>query len=74
MSLVRKSFAALAASAAMLMSGSVLAQAKWDLAAAYAPGNFHTLLLNQFAAEVDKATAGRVKITVHPAASLFKAP
>ncbi|MBU6305238.1 MAG: hypothetical protein RIQ66_615 [Pseudomonadota bacterium] len=74
MSFVRKSFAALAASAAMLMSGPLLAQAKWDLASAYPPGNFHTQLLNQFAAEVDKATAGRVKITVHPAASLFKAP
>ena len=74
MSLVRKSFAALAASVAMLMSGPLLAQAKWDLASAYPPGNFHTQLLNQFAAEVDKATAGKVKITVHPAASLFKAP
>ena len=69
MSLVRKSFAALAASVAMLMSGPLLAQAKWDLASAYPPGNFHTQLLNQFAAEVDKATAGKVKIVMQPPAT-----
>ena len=50
------------------------AQTKWDLASAYAPANFHTLNLNQFAADVDKTTNGKLKITVHPAASLFKAP
>ena len=74
MSVIRQSFAALAACAAMLASGTVFAQAKWDLASAYPPGNFHTQLLNQFANEVDKTTGGKLKITVHPAASLFKAP
>ncbi|MGE0803806.1 MAG: TRAP transporter substrate-binding protein, partial [Lautropia sp.] len=37
-------------------------------------GNFHTEVLTQFAADVDKATAGKLKITLHPNASLFKAP
>jgi TRAP-type transport system periplasmic protein len=50
-----------------------LAQVKLDLAAAYAPANFHTENLVIFANEVDKATAGKVKITVHANASLFKA-
>ena len=49
------------------------AQTKWDLPAAYAASNFHTENLVQFAADVDKATAGKLKITVHANASLFKA-
>ena len=50
------------------------AQTKWDLPAAYAASNFHTENLVQFAADVDRATAGKLKITVHANASLFKAP
>jgi TRAP-type C4-dicarboxylate transport system substrate-binding protein len=50
------------------------AQTKWDLAAAYPATNFHTENLNAFAADVDKATDGKLKITVHANASLFKAP
>ena len=49
------------------------AQTKWDLPAAYAATNFHSINLAEFAADVDKATAGKLKITVHPGASLFKA-
>ncbi|MEO6363135.1 MAG: TRAP transporter substrate-binding protein DctP, partial [Caldimonas sp.] len=50
------------------------AQTKWDLPAAYPATNFHSENLVQFASDVDKATAGKLKITVHPGASLFKAP
>ena len=50
-----------------------LAQTKWDLPAAYPATNFHTVNLNQFAADIDKASGGKLKITVHPNASLFKA-
>ena len=53
---------------------SAVAQTKWDLPAAYPAANFHTENLVQFAADVDKATAGKLKITVHANASLFKAP
>lgn len=49
-------------------------QTKWDLASAYPATNFHTENLAAFAADVDKATNGQLKITVHPNASLFKAP
>ncbi len=59
---------------AALCAGSSMAQTKWDLAAAYAPSNFHTQNLTQFAADVEKATGGKLKITVHSNASLFKAP
>jgi TRAP-type transport system periplasmic protein len=50
------------------------AQTKWDLPAAYPATNFHSENLTQFAADVDKASAGKLKITVHANASLFKAP
>lgn len=49
------------------------AQVKWDLPAAYPATNFHTENLMQFASDVDKATSGKLKITVHANASLFKA-
>ena len=55
-------------------SAAVIAQTKWDLPAAYPAGNFHSVNLTQFAADVDKASGGKLKITVHPNASLFKAP
>ena len=56
------------------VAGPALAQTKWDLPAAYPATNFHTENLAQFAADVDKASGGKLKITVHPNASLFKAP
>ena len=57
-----------------LAAGAAHAQTKWDLPTAYPATNFHTENITQFAADVDKATGGKLKITVHPGASLFKAP
>ena len=62
------------AGALALFGGAAQAQTKWDLPSAYPASNFHTENLQQFAADVDKATGGKLKITVHPNASLFKAP
>ncbi|MBG9387649.1 TRAP transporter substrate-binding protein [Caenimonas aquaedulcis] len=59
--------------AALIASGSAFAQTKWDLPAAYPATNFHTENLVQFASDVDKASGGKLKITVHANASLFKA-
>jgi TRAP-type transport system periplasmic protein len=56
------------------LASTVLAQTKWDLPAAYPATNFHSENLAQFANDIDKASAGKLKITVHPGASLFKAP
>jgi TRAP-type transport system periplasmic protein len=64
----------LSAAAALLLATAAQAQTKWDLPAAYPATNFHSINLAEFAADVDKATAGKLKITVHPGASLFKAP
>src|SRR5258706_566749 len=50
------------------------AQTKWDMPTAYAPTNFHTENIAQFIADVDKATAGKLKIQLHANASLFKMP
>jgi len=65
--------------AAAIVTGLVFAlpasaQTKWDLPTAYPANNFHTENLQQFAADVDKATAGKLKLQLHPNASLFKAP
>src|SRR5690606_11318296 len=57
-----------------IASPAAVAQVKWDLPAAYPASNFHTENLMQFAADVDQATGGKLKITVHANASLFKAP
>ena len=51
-----------------------MAQTKWDLPTAYPPANYHTENITQFAKDVDAATGGKLKITVHANASLFKAP
>jgi TRAP-type C4-dicarboxylate transport system substrate-binding protein len=59
---------------AMLLSAPAFAQTKWNLPAAYPPDNFHTENLNAFAKDVAEATGGKLQITVHGNASLFKAP
>ena len=59
--------------AAMTAMGVSFAQTKWDLPSGYGANTFQVQNLTQFAADVDKATAGKLKITVHPNASLFKA-
>ena len=57
-----------------LATGVSFAQTKWDLPTAYPATNFHTENITQFAKDVDAATAGKLKITVHANASLFKLP
>ena len=65
---------AFAAALGVAFSCSAVAQTKWDLPTAYPPSNFHTENLQQFVNDVDKATGGKLKIQLHPNASLFKAP
>lgn len=76
MTISRRTYLA-AAAAVIAMSGlaiSAQAQTKWNLPAAYPATNYHTENLIWFAEEVKKATGGKLEITVHPGASLFKAP
>lgn len=59
---------------ALLLSLPAAAQTKWNLPAAYPADNFHTENINLFAKDVADATGGKLQITVHANASLFKAP
>ena len=64
------------ASLAALLTALALpaaAQTKWNLPAAYPPDNPHTVNLLDFAKNVKEATGGKLDITVHASASLFKA-
>ncbi|MEZ5615941.1 MAG: TRAP transporter substrate-binding protein [Rhodocyclaceae bacterium] len=63
----------LAGAALALAASGAAAQTKWDMPTAYPAANFHTENIQQFAADVDRATGGKLKITVHPGGSLFKA-
>jgi TRAP-type C4-dicarboxylate transport system substrate-binding protein len=66
------------AAAVLLVAGGLStaasAQTKWDMPTPYPDGNFHTKNVALFAADVDKATGGSLKITVHSAGSLIKHP
>src|SRR5207248_2569047 len=50
------------------------AQTKWNLPAAYPADNPHSENLTAFAKDVADGTGGKLQITVHANASLFKAP
>ncbi|MGB7481790.1 MAG: TRAP transporter substrate-binding protein [Burkholderiaceae bacterium] len=63
----------IAAGAMLLASQAVLADAKWDFPTAYPASSFHTENINQFVAEIGKATGGKLAMTVHPNGSLYKA-
>ena len=65
---------ALAAGALALMTLPSGAQTRWNLPAAYPTDNLHTENLNAFAKDIADATGGKLQITVHANASLFKAP
>ena len=62
------------AGCAIMVAAPASAQTKWNLPAAYATSNYHTENLVQFAKDVAAATGGKLEITVHGNASLFKAP
>jgi TRAP-type C4-dicarboxylate transport system substrate-binding protein len=69
-----KPLQAFAAAVGLAAAATASAQTKWDMPTPYPPTNLHTVNINQFAADVDKATGGKLKIQVHAGASLFKAP
>lgn len=63
-----------ATATAALFATAVSAETRWDFASPYAALGFHVKNAEIFAAEVDKATGGEVKITVHGGASLYALP
>lgn len=66
--------AGVAAGTLAFAAPAALAQAKWNLPAAYPADNPHSENLTAFAKDVEAATGGKLSITVHAGASLFKAP
>ncbi len=69
--------AALAASAGLVASSSVPAQAqarRWQMATPYPDGNFHTVNIRAFLREVEEGSGGRLTITLHSNASLLRMP
>jgi TRAP-type C4-dicarboxylate transport system substrate-binding protein len=64
----------LVAGAVFVMATAAQAQTKWNLPSGYPANNPHTENLAAFAKEIEQATGGKLHITLHPAASLFKAP
>ena len=70
----RRLFSLTLAAGALAVSLPATAQTTWDLPSAYPATNFHTVNLATFASDVEKATGGKLKITVHANAALFKAP
>ena len=64
----------LGAALAALIATAAQAQQKWNLPAAYPTDNYHSENLVLFAKDVEAATGGKLAITVHANASLFKAP
>src|SRR3954468_2526898 len=70
----RPLLAALASAALAVAALPASAQTKWNLPAAYPADNPHSENLVLFAKDVEAATGGKLVITVHPGASLFKAP
>ena len=65
---------ALALGLALGLANPAAAQTKWNLPGAYSADNYHSENLVFFGKEVEKNTGGKLQITVHPGASLFKAP
>ncbi len=66
---------ALAGAAALaLPPRRAAAQTRWQMATPYPDGNFHTRNNREFAAEIERATNGRLTVQVHSGASLLRMP
>jgi len=65
---------ALAIAALALAASPAAAQTKWNLPSAYPIDNPHLENISMFAKDVSDATSGKLTISVHAGASLFKGP
>lgn len=72
---MRATLASFAAAATLVAAYATAAAqgVKWDMPTAYPAGNFHTANILMFAKDVERATGGKLTITVHDNGSLFKA-
>lgn len=72
--MIRKTLALIAAGALSVLAATSATAQNWDMPTAYAPSNFHTVNIEAFATAVKQSTGGKLTITVHPGASLYKMP
>jgi TRAP-type C4-dicarboxylate transport system substrate-binding protein len=73
---MKRTLLSTAAAAAVLLFAPLAApqaQTKWDMPMAYPATNFHTINAQKFADAVKAGTGGKLEITIHANASLFKA-
>jgi TRAP-type C4-dicarboxylate transport system substrate-binding protein len=72
---MRATLATFAAAATLVVAHATAAaqSVKWDMPTGYPAGNFHTANILLFAKDVERATGGKLTITVHDNGSLFKA-
>ena len=54
------------------VTATVAIAASWDMPTPYPDATFHTVNVSKFAADLKKATGGKIDIKVHSAGSLFK--
>ena len=60
--------------ASTLTLGNAIAQTKWDMPTPYSDGEFHTVNVKRFVADVKSATGGQLEIVMHTNGSLIKHP
>ena len=70
---IKHTFVALSSIAGLSLAAGVHADTKFDLPTGYAASSFQTENVAFFAAEVDRLTSGKLKMTLHPNGSLYKA-
>lgn len=64
--------AILATGASLALAGSALAQTQWIMASGYPENNFMTQNLRKWVEDVEKGSAGKLKVTLHTNDSLIK--
>ena len=71
---MRRAILACFSIAAAFALGDAVAQTKWDMPTPYSDGEFHTVNVKRFAADVKRLSEGRLELTVHSNGSLIKHP
>jgi TRAP-type C4-dicarboxylate transport system substrate-binding protein len=71
---MRKFFTAMTMGMAIAGFTTVAAAQNWDMPLPYPDANFHTKNTRAFAEEVKQLSGGKLNITIHSGASLFKMP
>jgi TRAP-type C4-dicarboxylate transport system substrate-binding protein len=71
---MRRLFTAMLTGLALAGLSTGVAAQNWDMPLPYPDGNFHTKNVRAFTDEVKQLSGGKLNITVHSGASLFKMP